>query len=111
MYKINKTDNLHNHHRLAPPLGTRHIVLQKDILMGQFQPQCAWDQNPGPQDGRRRPVSTLVEGDEGCIGYCVHDKQEQIMQHMYGNNPFMFDCWAYPVVNLLLLKSSMISGQ
>ena len=59
MYKINKTDNLYNHHRLAPPqLGTRHIVLQKDILMGQFKPQCAWDLNQGPQDGRRRPVSS-----------------------------------------------------
>ena len=43
---------------LPPPLGTRHIVLQKDILMGQFKPQCAWDLNQGPQDGRRRPVSS-----------------------------------------------------
>ena len=42
MDKINKTDNLHNHHRLAPQLGTRHIVLQKDILMGQFQPALVY---------------------------------------------------------------------
>ena len=25
---------------------------------------------------------------------------------MHGNIPFIFDCWAYPVVHLLLLKSS-----
>ena len=29
------------------------------------------------------------------------------MLHMYGIIPYMFDCWADPVVHLLLLKSSM----
>ena len=31
-----------------------------------------------------------------------------IMEHMYGNIPYMFDCWADPVVHLFLLKSSMV---
>ena len=31
------------------------------------------------------------------------------MQHVHGIIPFMFDCWANPVVHLLLLKSSMAS--
>ena len=30
---------------------------------------------------------------------------------MYGNIPYMFDCWDDPVVHLLLLKSSMDRGQ
>ena len=30
-----------------------------------------------------------------------------MIQHMHGNIPYMFDCWADPVVHLLLLKSSM----
>ena len=29
------------------------------------------------------------------------------MQHMDGNIPYMFYCWAEPGVHLLLLKSSM----
>ena len=32
---------------------------------------------------------------------------QKIMQHMNGNIPYRFDCWADPVVHLLLLKSSM----
>ena len=29
------------------------------------------------------------------------------MQHMHCKIPLLFDCWANPVVHLLLLKSSM----
>ena len=38
---------------------------------------------------------------------CVYEKPEKIVQYMHGNISFMFDCWADPVVHLLLLKSSM----
>ena len=38
---------------------------------------------------------------------CVYDRPKKIMQHMDGNIPFMFYCWADPGVHLLLLKSSM----
>ena len=34
----------------------------------------------------------------------------KIMQHMYCNIPNVLNCWAAPVVNLLLLKSSMLYG-
>ena len=34
-------------------------------------------------------------------------KPQKIMQHMHGNIPYMFNCWAYPVVHLLLQQSSM----
>ena len=54
--------------------------------------------------------SYLVVGDKGCIGpskkllcLCLTQK---IMQHMYGTIPYLFACWADPVVHLLLLKSS-----
>ena len=40
---------------------------------------------------------------ESC---CVYVKHKKIMQHMYGLVPYLFDCWADPVVNLLLLKRS-----
>ena len=32
---------------------------------------------------------------------------QKIMQHMHGTIPYMFDCWADPVVHLLLVKNSM----
>ena len=38
-----------------------------------------------------KPWRSLVVRDQGCIGII----------------PYMFDCWADPVVQLLLLKSSM----
>ena len=31
----------------------------------------------------------------------------QNMQHIHGNIPYLIDCWAYQVVHILLLKSSM----
>ena len=41
---------------------------------------------------------------------CVYDKPQKIMQHVDGIIPNMFDCWADPVVHLLLPKSSTTSG-
>ena len=35
------------------------------------------------------------------------DKPKKITQYMHGNILCMFDCWAEPVVHLLLLKSFM----
>ena len=32
---------------------------------------------------------------------CVHNKAQKIIRHINVNIPFMFDCWAYPVVLLL----------
>ena len=61
--------------------------------------------------GPPMPWSSLVEGDEGCID--PSDKllcswqTKKIMQHMDGNIPYTFYCWADPGVHLLLLKSSM----
>ena len=28
------------------------------------------------------------------VSCCVYDKPPKIMQHMSGNIPYMFDCWA-----------------
>ena len=54
---------------------------------------------------------SLVEGDEGCSGKLLYLGQHQkIMQHMHGNILYMFDCWADPVVHLILLLSSMDSA-
>ena len=67
--------------------------------------------------GRESPLPTatswrsLVVRDEGYIGQaescCVYLKPQKIMQPMHGIILQMFDCWADPVVHLLLLKSSM----
>ena len=38
---------------------------------------------------------------------CVYVKPTKIMQPMHGIILYMFDCWADPVVHLLLLKSSL----
>ena len=60
--------------------------------------------------GRKYLVSNsqsyLVEGDEGCISpsgklLCLLQPQ---MQHMHCNITYLFDFWADPVENLLLLK-------
>ena len=34
---------------------------------------------------------------ESC---CVYVKLPKIMQHMHGIIPYMFDCWADPVVRI-----------
>ena len=59
-----------------------------------------------------KPWSSLLEGDEGCIGpngkrLCLRTTQEVMQQHMHGIMPYIFDCWADLVVHLLLLKISM----
>ena len=41
------------------------------------------------------------------VSCCVYDKPKKVMQHMHGIIPFMLDCWADPVVYLLILESSM----
>ena len=51
-----------------------------------------------PMEMEKKAVSAQV------VSCCVFDK---IMQHMNGNIPLMFDCWANPVVHLFLLNSSM----
>ena len=56
-----------------------------------------------------RPWSSLVEGDEGCIGpsgklLCLWLTRKG-MRDKYGIIPHMFDCWAD---HLLMLKSSML---
>ena len=58
-----------------------------------------------------RPWSSLVVGDECCISQsgkllCLCQTPKN-MHHMNATIPYMFDCWADPVVYLLLLKSSM----
>ena len=57
------------------------------------------------------PWSSLVVGDEGCIGpsrklLCLCQTCQKLCTN--GIIPYMFDCWANPVVHLLLLKSSML---
>ena len=57
------------------------------------------------------PWSSLVERDEDCFGpsgklLCLCQTLKN-MQHMHLIIKKMFDCWADPVVNLLLLKSFM----
>ena len=59
--------------------------------------------------------SSLVVGDIGWIGpsrklLCLCKKNQKNMQPMHDIIPCMFDCFADPVVHLLLLKSS-ITGQ
>ena len=54
--------------------------------------------------------SSLVEGDEGSIdpsGKLLCLWQTINMKHMHDSIPYMFDCWADPVVHHLLLKSFM----
>ena len=56
------------------------------------------------------PRSFLVGGDEGYTGppESYYVKHQKSIQHMHqGIIPYMFDCWADPVVHLLLPKSSM----
>ena len=38
----------------------------------------------------------------------VYDKRKKIMKHMQGTIPFVFDCWADPVVLLILLNTSAV---
>ena len=61
---------------------------------------------------RAYPSSSLVVvGDEGCIGpsgelLCLCQPpppKKKYVQHMHDIIPFMFDCWADPVVHLHLL--------
>ena len=41
------------------------------------------------------------------ISCCVLTNRNNIIQKIHDNIPFIFECWADPVVHLLLLKSSM----
>ena len=41
------------------------------------------------------------------VSWCVYDKPKNYVAHD-GFIPYIFDCWADPVVHLLLLKSSMV---
>ena len=73
-------------------------------------------------NGRRTPLdrqstrawcSLVIVGGEACIGpsrklLCLCQTPKKIMQDMHGITPYKFDCWANPVVHLLLLKCSMI---
>ena len=43
-----------------------------------------------------------------AVSCCVYAKPQIMMQHMDDIIPYMFDCWAAPVVHLLLLKSSLV---
>ena len=57
-------------------------------------------------------VELLSRKDDGCIGLsgkllCLR-QTPKFVWHMYGNIRFMFDCWTYPTVHRLLIKSSMI---
>ena len=63
----------------------------------------------GPIPQSTRPLSSLVVGDEGCIGpsrklLCLSTQKN--MQHMHGIIPFMFDFWAKSVVHLLSMPSA-----
>ena len=40
------------------------------------------------------------------VSCCVNGKPLKSMQHMHGNIPLMFDCWADPIFHMLLLKNS-----
>ena len=55
-------------------------------------------------------LSSLVEGDEGCIGpsgkLLCSWKPQKIMQHIHGDIPLLFDFRTNPIVLLLLPKSS-----
>ena len=63
------------------------------------------------QEETTTPWRSLVVVNEGWISpskiCCVYVKTEKFMQHMHGMILYLFDCWADPVVHLLLLKSSM----
>ena len=41
------------------------------------------------------------------VSCCVNGKPLKSMQHMHGNIPLMFDCWADPIFHMLLLKNSL----
>ena len=51
----------------------------------------------------RRKLRLVSAQDVSCRAY---DEPPNVMQYMHGNIPYMFDCWADPVVHLLLLKNS-----
>ena len=36
--------------------------------------------------------------------YCAYDKLYSILLHMHGKITYIFDCWTFPVVHLLLLE-------
>ena len=60
-----------------------------------------------------QPWSSLIEGDEDCIGpfgelLCFWQTPTNYSAHEF-QLPNMFDCWAATVVHLLLLMSSMDS--
>ena len=42
-----------------------------------------------------------------AVSCCGYDKPQKIMQHMHSNIPNMFECWADPVVHLLLLPKEV----
>ena len=59
-----------------------------------------------------RSWSSLLVGYEGCIGpsrklLCLC-QTPKIVQNMHGIITYMLDCWANPVVHLILLKSSVV---
>ena len=51
-----------------------------------------------------KPWSFLVEGVVSC---CVNDKSKQNKQHKHGIIPYIFDCWADPVVHLLWVNITL----
>ena len=54
-----------------------------------------------------QPRSSLVEGEEGCIGPSGKLLCFDISNQNYDNIPFMLDWWANRAVHFILLKSTM----
>ena len=51
---------------------------------------------------------TLVHTNRQNNSKCCYSIRQKIMQHMHGNIPYTFDCWADPMFHLLLLPSTIV---
>ena len=83
-------------------LSPRYVSLELDPLLHSVHLQ-----NSPAMELFCRRRSRLYRPKWRAIVFLTNRKK--YMKHMHGNIPWcMFDCWADPVVHMLLLKSSML---
>ena len=68
-----------------------------------------WRRTSGDGSGTRGETLSmeLFSGRRRWRLVSAHDKPPKTMENMQGSIPTIFDCWAVPIVHVLLLKSSM----
>ena len=79
----------HNH-------GLHHLIFNHFLSAANVQITQSWSSL----------VVEMKAGSAQAESCCVYLKPEKCMHHMHGVIPQLFDCWADPVVHLLIVQSS-----